>query len=56
MKIYENLDINDLNGEIWKIIIDFSNYQISNLGRIKRVIHDRWNHKLKILKQQKNNK
>ncbi len=35
MKVYENLDINDLDGETWKIIKDFPDYQISNLCRIK---------------------
>lgn len=35
MKIYENLDINDLDGEIWKVIQDFPDYCVSNLGRIK---------------------
>ncbi len=35
MKIYENLDINNLDGEIWKVITDFPDYQVSNLGRIK---------------------
>lgn len=35
MKIYENLDISNLEGEIWKIIKNFPSYQVSNLGRIK---------------------
>jgi predicted XRE-type DNA-binding protein len=34
-EIWKNLDINDLDGEIWKDIDDFPDYQISNLGRIK---------------------
>jgi len=55
MKIYENLDINDLDGEVWKTIEGYPDYQVSNLGRVKRIIVDRWNHKLKILKQNKNN-
>jgi DNA-binding XRE family transcriptional regulator len=54
MKIYKNLDINDLENEIWKIIEDFSDYSVSNLGRVKRIIPDKHNHKLKILKQNKN--
>jgi hypothetical protein len=40
--------------EIWKNIIDFEEYQISNLGRIKRKnVKDRLNHlrKEKFLKQ-----
>lgn len=40
--------------EVWKVIDDFPDYQISNLGKVKRVIPDRWNHKLKILNQSKN--
>ncbi len=35
MKIYKNLDINNLDGEVWKVIEDFPDYQVSNLGRIK---------------------
>jgi len=35
MEIYKNLDINDLDYEVWKVIADFPSYQVSNLGRIK---------------------
>ncbi len=35
MKIYENLDLQDLENEIWKIIENYPDYKISNLGRIK---------------------
>jgi predicted XRE-type DNA-binding protein len=53
MKVYENLDINDLDGEIWKIIKDFPDYLVSNLGRIKSF--KKWNGTNKrILKQYKN--
>lgn len=35
MEIYENLSLIDLNGEIWKTIKNFPDYQISSYGRIK---------------------
>jgi len=35
LEIYENLDLKDLDGEIWKIIDGYSDYYVSNLGRIK---------------------
>ncbi len=35
IKIFENLDVNDLDREIWKIIENFPDYQISNFSRIK---------------------
>ncbi len=50
-KIYENLDLQDLDGEVWKVIEDFPDYTVSNLGRIKRIIPDKYNRKLKVLKQ-----
>jgi len=56
MNVYENLDINNLDGEIWKVIDDFPDYSVSNLGRVKRIISDEWNHKLKILKQKINHR
>ncbi len=54
MKIYENLDINDLDGEVWKDILDYeSDYQVNNIGRVKSFKQDKINGK--ILKQWKNN-
>jgi len=50
MEIYENLDLNDLDGEIWKSIKNFEDYQISNLGRVKSFKCG----KERILKQNKN--
>ncbi len=36
MKIYENSNLQDLDVEIWKDILDYEGlYQVSNLGRIK---------------------
>jgi hypothetical protein len=53
IKIFENLDINDLNGEIWKTIDDFPDYQVSNLSRVKSLYrHNGTDHR--ILKQHKN--
>ncbi len=54
MEVYENLDINDLDGEIWKVIKDFPDYQVSNLGRVKSF--KKWHGTSeKILKQSKTN-
>jgi len=47
MKIYENLDINDLENEIWKTIDGYPDYSVSNLGRVKSLKFG----KEKILKQ-----
>jgi len=33
--IYENLDINNLENEIWKVVEGYEDYAVSNLGRIK---------------------
>lgn len=33
--IWNNRDLEDLEGEVWKDIPDFPTYQISNLGRVK---------------------
>jgi predicted XRE-type DNA-binding protein len=35
MKIYKNLNLQDLNGEIWKVIENFPDYQVSSYGRVK---------------------
>jgi hypothetical protein len=52
MKVYENLSLENLDGEVWKDIKDYEGlYQISNLGRIKSLKC----HKEMILKQSKNN-
>jgi hypothetical protein len=51
MKIYENLNLQDLNGEIWKAIEEFPDYSVSNYGRIKSFKQDKINGK--IMKQYK---
>ena len=38
MKHYENLSLNDIEGEIWKTIKGFKEYSISSKGRVKRII------------------
>jgi hypothetical protein len=54
MNYYDNLDLNDLDGEIWKDILDYEGlYQISNLGRIKSLKNNCGINK-RILKQSKN--
>jgi len=35
MEIYENRNLKDLYGEIWKEISEYEDYQVSNFGRIK---------------------
>jgi len=47
IKIFKNLDIDDLENEIWKIIQDFNDYRVSNLGRVKSLKYK----KERILKQ-----
>ena len=55
MEIYKNLDINDLDGELWKQIENFQDYEVSNLGRIKSF--KKWNGTdCRILKQRQNNR
>ena len=39
MKIYENYNVEDLDNEKWIKVFNFSNYFISNLGRVKSVKH-----------------
>lgn len=34
-EIYKNLSLEDIDGEIWKDIEEFPNYQVSNMGRVK---------------------
>ena len=51
IKIYENLDVNDLDGEIWKSIKDYPDYQVSNFGRVESLKFG----KEMILNQCKNN-
>jgi len=54
-KIYENRNIKDLDGEIWKYIEGYNrDYQVSNLGRIKSFKKCRGKDK-NILKQTKMN-
>jgi len=54
MKIFKNLDLQDLDGEIWKVIKDFPDYSVSNLGRVKSFKYDKINGKIR--KQQKSDK
>jgi len=51
MEVWKNLDINDLNGEIWEVIEDFPDYSVSSLGRVKRITKGRHTKVGKILKQ-----
>jgi hypothetical protein len=47
MDIYKNLDINDLENEIWKDILDYEgNYQVSNIGRVKSFKQNKINGKI----------
>jgi predicted XRE-type DNA-binding protein len=53
MNIFENLDLKDLDGEIWKVIEYFPDYSVSNLGRVKSF--KKWHGvNERILKQNKN--
>jgi len=35
MESWKNLNLKNLDGEIWKIIKDFPDYMVSNFGRVK---------------------
>jgi len=52
MNIYENLDLQDLENEIWKTIEEYPDYEVSNFGRIKSLKFE----KEKILRQCKGNR
>jgi len=53
LKIFENLNLQDLENEIWKDIVDYDgDYQVSNFGRIKSLKFKNE----KILRQNKDNK
>ena len=55
MKIFENLELQDLDGEVWKDILGYEGlYQVSNYGRIKSFIKYRGTDE-RILKQIKMN-
>jgi len=54
MEIYKNLDLKDLDYEIWEVIDGFEDYKISNFGRIKSFKKCR-RVNCRILKQRKNN-
>jgi len=40
-KVFENLNLQDLDGEVWKTVEEYPDYQVSNLGRIKSF--KKWN-------------
>ena len=51
MEIYKNLDLKDMEGEIWKDIKEYEGlYQVSNMGRVKSLNYNR-SGKEKIMKQ-----
>ncbi len=35
MEAYKNLNLQNLENEIWKVIKEYPDYQVSNLGRVK---------------------
>jgi len=42
MEVYENLDLQDLDGEVWKEIEGYNgDYQVSNFGRVKSFKQDK---------------
>lgn len=55
---WRNTDLQDLEGEVWKDVVGYEGlYQVSNLGRVKSLEREVWNHqgyttkKERILKQ-----
>lgn len=53
-EIYKNLNLDDIEGEIWFPIQDYEDkYAVSNMGRVKSLANDK-TRKEKILKQTKN--
>jgi len=57
-EIFENLSLENINGEIWKEICGYdSDYFVSNLGRVKSFKYDKkTNTDVRILKQIENNR
>jgi predicted XRE-type DNA-binding protein len=52
IEIWKNLDIDDLENELWKDILDYEgDYQVSNIGRVKSFKQNKINGKIR--KQQK---
>jgi predicted XRE-type DNA-binding protein len=48
MKIFENLDLQDLENEIWKDILNYEgDYRVSNIGRVKSFKYDKINGKIR---------
>jgi hypothetical protein len=42
MEVYKNLLINDIDGEIWKVLVNDNNdYSVSNLGRVKSLSREK---------------
>jgi len=54
IEVWKNLSLENLDGEIWKTIEEFPDYEVSNMGRIKSYKCDKINGK--ILKPWKNKK
>ena len=52
-EIYKNLSLENLEGEEWRNVVGYENYQVSNMGRVKSLANDK-SRKEKILKQWKN--
>lgn len=56
MEIWKNTIDLFLDGEIWNVIKNYHDYAVSNYGRVKRIIPDKYNRKCKVLKQWKDRK